>query len=238
MPWSRASELERVLACPAAGHLPRLELVKTSDAADWGTSTHCWKETGKPWEQYAKVFERRLAALEKAGMSRESLWPADGRHEVAVAVACGGWAFLEHEGDLAERDAWKQSFDQTFAVGTADYFGQLTGQWWVDDLKTGREVPTDPRELVQLQFYGSYLVRKHDVDEVLLSITHWPRYPADGAPVRYWAEWTEDDADVFLEQLGRARRAVLNSSKLPYPDARPGAHCCYCPAQAHCPELY
>lgn len=246
MPWARASELDRLLACPAAGHLPRLEVVgEPSYASKWGTAFHFWKETGEfphtDNSRTAKAYADRLEVLEEAGKSREGLWPTVGQHERAVAIALiDGVPKLEEYGAPTAdgRDAWKMSKDERYCVGTCDYDCGLLERWWVDDLKTGREIPADPLQLAQMKFYASYFALRDSVP-VAVSLTHWPRSPADAPPKRRYAKkvWTVFDAEEFVEQLEKARRAVVRSRGLKVADARPGAHCSYCPAMSRCPEL-
>jgi hypothetical protein len=239
VPWIRASGLERVIACPAAGHLAQIDS-PPGEAAKWGTAVHEWAETGRIPEEYEKLFERRLRALKKAGLSREDFWPEGGRHEVAVALGMvnGVPVVEEFEGTLEERDAWKAAQPEYMAVGTTDYFGDLLGVPVVKDLKTGREVADNPLDTAQQQFYATYLSLKLNAPEVHSAFVHWPRYPADGVPYHVWAPrpWTYMQAVVFLEELEEARRRTLRSRERSRgPDARPGSHCQWCKAAAACP---
>lgn len=248
MPWARASELDRLLACPAAGHLPRLEVVRDSPnyAAQWGTAMHAWKETGEFPEtdnaRTRKAFEDRLTVLaESEYKTREGLWAPAGTHERAVALALiDGVPVLDEclAPTAEERDAWKFAKDDHYAVGTCDYDCGLLERWWVDDLKTGREVPTNPLELAQMKFYATYFALREKTS-VMVSLTHWPRSPASAPPKRRFAKkpWTVFDAEEFVEELEAARKRILRSRSLKVADARPGSHCNWCPASARCPEL-
>lgn len=246
MPWARASELDRLMACPAAGHLPRLvEIGPPSSAAQWGTAMHAWKETGEfpPTDnaRTKKAYDDRLAILQSIGQTREGLWPEAGTHERAVALALiDGVPTLDEfvGGTVAERDAWKLAKDHRYVVGTCDYDCGVIERWWVDDLKTGREVPNNPLDLAQMRFYATYFALREKTS-ILVSLTHWPRSPASSEPTRRFSKkaWSVFDAEEFVETLEKARRAVLRSRGLKVADARPGDHCSYCPASARCPEL-
>lgn len=247
-PWARASELDRLLACPAAGHLPRLVVVGDSPnyAAQWGTAMHGWKETGQFPEtdnaRTQKAYSDRLQILaESKYKSREGLWSSAGTHERAVALAVidGVPRLEEYLAPNADgRDAWKMSKDDRYCVGTCDYDGELLERWWVDDLKTGREVPDNPLDLAQMRFYATYFALRERTS-VMVSLTHWPRSPASAPPKRKFAKkpWTLFDAEEFVETLEKARRSILRSRGLKVADARVGEHCSWCPSMERCPEL-
>ncbi|MBA2630532.1 MAG: PD-(D/E)XK nuclease family protein [Thermoleophilaceae bacterium] len=240
------------MACPAAGHLPRLAKVseRAQDAAAWGTMMHAWSETGELPKGLSKrtmeAFLKRMTALEKAGLTREMLWPpADGEHEVVVALGLvDGQPDLGElvGGTLEERDAWKALQPATSVVGTIDYRGWLFDLRWIDDLKTGRD-DSPPLDRPQMKFYASYHALKENAP-VRTSITHWPRSPADGLPQRtrgLWGTWTAIEALEFLHEMEKARRRLVRSRERSAeghePDARPGEHCTYCPSQMRCPEI-
>lgn len=235
MPWTRASELERAILCPGSAHLPRTPDNRDKTAANWGTNVHAWKETGKWWED-TLVTRRRQAALDAADLTRESLWPGSTGHEVSLALRSSVRTVESYVGPAAERDAWKKSFDSNWLTGTADYIGEVLGTPWIDDLKTGREVPEDPWELWQLRFYAvCVMILNPDATEVLTSITHWPRYPADSPPRRLWSK-PIPRAEVLGTTLGlleHGRRNVEASKK--QLRVFPGPQCQWCPASVGCP---
>lgn len=235
MPWSRASELERAILCPGSAHLPRTPDTRDKTAATWGTNVHAWKETGEWWEN-SLVTRRRQAALDAADLTRASLWPGLTGHEVSLALNTSDKEVLTFAGHPEIRDSWKKGFDYAWLTGTADYIGDVLGTPWIDDLKTGKEVPEDPWELWQLKFYATCVILLNpDATEVLTSITHWPRYPADDPPRRIWSR-PIPRAEVLgttLAELEQGRRNVeASKTRL---QVYPGPQCTYCPAVAGCP---
>jgi hypothetical protein len=205
-------------------------------ARDWGQSVHALVETHGDTREPA-LLRRLRAAGGRPGL--EVLYPPEGRHEVTMSWEPSGWITAPALATRDEREAWKAARPETACTGTADYIGTVLGDPWLDDLKTGREVPDDPLELNQMRYYASYLARTTD-RPVLVSLTHWPRYPADGKPRRVWAPrpWTPEDAVTFLNELEDARTRAARSRGLPEADARPGPHCFFCPSQHRCPELW
>jgi len=253
-PWARASELHRLLACPAAGHLDKLVTIseRRDDAAAWGTAMHLWAATGEFPGGLAprrlKALQDRLTVLEEHDLTRERLWPPGGEHEVAVAVnvADPGYPREQYTGPLEEADAWKMAHDDRFVVGTVDYVGTVMSEefepvLWVDDLKTGAWDIDPPLDRPQLLFYASamQLLRGGDA---YVSLTHWPRSPAGEPPYRRWGDrlWTWIDQMAFMLSVTKAREASLRSGRryndLLEPDARPGPQCGFCPSNHICPE--
>lgn len=226
------SALERILECSAAGHLPREDT--TNAAAQFGTAMHKWKETGV-WPK-GRAFERRRRNLEAAGITREMLWqPELGRHEVPVAIRTPSNTARTPKG-IVDGDAWKALQPPDAVTGTIDWLGTLLFDLHVDDLKTGTWVPSNPLDLVQMQGYATAALLLHpDADSVLVSITHWPRSPADSLPRQRFSPepWTRKDANEFLHQVERARRDVIASRDFG-PHAITGPHCQYC-AVVECP---
>lgn len=251
MPWSRASELSRAVACPASTHLPRAPR-ESSGAAEWGTVVHAWAETGR-WDPDNLATRRRAAALVGAGVTREALWPGPGEHEVSFALHTRNRVCArERHPDRAARDTWCSGFDSEWLTGTADWVGEWFGEPWIEDLKTGVGHPVDyaghndgtvapdggdPWDLWQLRFYAAAeLLWRPDAAGVWVSVLWWPRYPADSVPLRIGPRRV-DRAEVtgltvpLLETARVAREASLDSV-----DARPGEEQCrWCPSKGHCP---
>ena len=240
-PWTRASSLDRSVACPASTHLAQLVAPseRSQDAARWGTMLHHWKETGE-WLEDTQPVRRRRAALVAGGVSREDLWPITGAHEVAFALHTANK--LAVRCDLPtreEKEAWKLSFDESWITGTCDYLGDLLGEPWVDDLKTGKyglHAEADPWDLWQMRFYALCAAMFTGADRVHVSLTWWPRYPADGVPLQIWAEpvTATELLGLTLPLLETARRAAV-ASRLLTPDAQPGDHCTFCKSRTSCP---
>lgn len=237
MPWSRASELERAILCPGSAHLERTPDTRDKTAANWGTNVHAWKETGEWWED-TQVTRRRQAALIAADMSRSTLWPGTTGHEVSLALRTSVRTVETFSGHHEARESWKKGWDANWLTGTADYIGDLFGTPWIDDLKTGKEVPEDPWDLWQLRFYAvCVMILNPLATEVLTSITHWPRYPADSAPRRLWSAPIprEEVMGTTLGLLEHGRRNIEASKKSLR--VYPGAHCTYCSAAPGCPAM-
>jgi hypothetical protein len=231
-PWARASELDRVLSCPASAHLARIQ-DSPGEAAQWGTLVHRWKETGE-WPEDNQATRRRQRALEAAGVTRESLWPSGGRHEVTFAL-CVRSAFVEaYTGPPEGANAWKASWNDQWITGTMDYMGDVLGDPWVDDLKTG-----NPAHALPGWQFRAYAVAAWGLAEarrqLQLSVTYWPRYPADGPPRRVWSAPVEAHTiSRWCTELTTARDAVLRSQR--NHATRIGGHCTFCRCRPHCPE--
>lgn len=237
-PWARASELDRAIMCPGSTHLARVT-DSSGEAAKWGTIVHSWKETGE-WPDNSLMYRRRTQAIASSGLSRESLWPStSGTHEVAYALNTQSRICDKYSGPREGADAWKASFDDNWITGTADWVGDLLGDAWIDDLKTGREIPSDPWDLWQLRFYALCAVMLTGADTARVSLTHWTRYPADAAPRRVWAPAVtrEELLGTTLPLLETARQAAHLSKRSGVADVTPGSHCTWCRAKPNCPAF-
>jgi hypothetical protein len=213
MPWARASELDRVLVCPGSLVLPRVDVPspKRDEAAAWGTMVHHWKATGlveavPGYPRHPGTFKKRLVAVDP---KREELWPAPGDHELGVAVSALHHSVGSVQGTPTTVDAWKAVQPDDRVTGTLDYHGLILGNPWVDDLKTGVWLPS-PRS-AQLWLYGLAVFRLHlgAPDFITTSITHWPRYPATGAPERHWGKITRHELERFERVLKRKYQQLL-----------------------------
>ena len=199
---------------------------------------HTWKETGGWGNTSLKVSERRMAALHGSGQTRESLYPSTGVHEVSYALHTRSRIVESYvSSDRDEREAWKLGWDSEWLTGTCDYTGEVLDDPWVDDLKSGRYVPDNPFDLWQLRMYAACVCILAHAERVHVSLTHWPRSPADAPPTRTWALV---EADTLINEtlpLLEARRRLVEAS-WDRPDARPGQHCTYCEAANNCPALF
>lgn len=252
MPWARASQLDRHIACPAASWLPRADrgtwkqgyLVigelsgppapieeRDTSAADWGTAMHAAKASlesaSDPWLTMWEPW-------------REKLYPQRlGRHEVAISYDCSTRAIEVYQGVPGEAmDAWKETRGRDCVSGQMDWLGALpTDEPWVDDLKTGWKTP----EVItaQTSFYALVAARLAKADSCRVSITHWPKKADEPTREGLWRQLTMLHLDAFEEQLHRAWLGAIGLSKAD-PDwrgqARPGPHCKYCPSVSVCPR--
>lgn len=121
---------------------------------------------------------------------REDYWQEEhGEHEVTFAIDL--YTMKMHRPDsAADHDAWKKQWDpRKYLTGTIDWLGVDGGEDWVDDLKTG-DWWVDPRSGQILSYAFVPWVLKGCPESnywVRRSITHWPWYPLNGPPRRYWA---------------------------------------------------
>lgn len=237
MPWARASALHRHLACPASSWLPRwddrsgrvtppylgthdgallkpgLAVIRKAGAAEVGTRAHKEKEIGNAYAQLYKGTD-----------------PV-GRHEVAVSYCCAtgvSRVFPLDVPDDRRKALWKAMQCPHSVVGTTDWYGQLDGFLWVDDLKTGWKTPDviTPQTL----FYAMVLRDlKRATDKVAVTITHDPR--AKNEPRRLFRWATPLMLESFRIDLHEAFRVTTLSTQ-----PRPGDHCGWCPSVAFCPS--
>lgn len=205
MSWSRASSTERNLACPASAVLPSLD--SPGAAADWGRFCHKWMETGSVLhlkdldtstnKKYEKLLKEKI---QLSGVDREALWPSDGEFETPMGIKCSGNAWevlaLERTGD----EEWRKKFSDEWAVGRLDYKGDWFGTPWVDDFKTGQLPDLDSP---QVMFYalGCWLLAGLPPEGVVVTITHWPKYPKHLPPVRYPSTKTPEQLTQFYDAL-------------------------------------
>lgn len=219
MAWTRASSIDRTLQCLGSqwveNNFPEVRNVSRSEglisAGDWGTMVHWWKETGKVDGSisHMKTFQKKLDFLEKEGVTRETLWPADGFHEISVAFNCEDRRVaISWEG---EGNDWKAGYSHPWITGTLDYVKLENGvegaTLVVDDLKTGASFDKTPAELAQTYFYLMCLEKVfHTNRDCISSITHWTKYPVEGLPNRM--------TDVFpIELLHRFEERLVSDYK-------------------------
>lgn len=222
MPWTRASELARAIACPASVVLPRVPDLG-SRAAAFGTELHAWKAGGAP----SKSVTTWLTHQEPKWLNREVMWPG-GQHEVLLGVS-------EHDArryaGTKEQNAYERSlWNHTWVAGEADWV-----QWdlpWVTDLKTGWH-PGRPSLVVQLRTYGLAVARVLQEPVVLLSIDHWPRYPLGTPPTRVTEPVLRADLETWWTEVVEPARveADYDPATTTDLDKHPGAHCKFCRAE-------
>lgn len=242
MPFARASELDRLLACPGSLVLPRSgeKSERAQEAADFGTMVHTWKETGEvPSSRQGLTLKKKL---KETGVTREQYWSA-GLHEVPLAynVATGEARALVLPAPTDSKNAWKAGFGEDWVVGTADYVGLLLDSPWVDDLKTGKNAEWLDYKYQQAFYLMTWtLFTEHALIPGRSTITHWPRYPISGKPARYG---TTLDENFFAEFQDKLKRLKHDKTKLVELKERgmdvisrltDGVQCVYCPSKPSC----
>lgn len=195
------------MACPASTVLPRGEDTQ-SPAARFGTELHAWKAGAEPTETVAKWLSHQDPGL------REVLWPG-GRHEVLLGYKPPRYT-MAYSGTKEENAVERAKLSDDWVAGEADWITEFPVPW-VDDLKTG-QYPGDPDTLPQLKFYAWILALESGEPEILVSITHWPRYPLGTPPCRVTRILSS--ADLASWARGLERPATF--------PALPGPHCHYC----------
>lgn len=172
-------------------------------------------------------------------MTREMLWPSSSGHEISYALNTYDKCVRRFESSSKEeREAWKASHDHLWITGTADYVGQYFDAAWVDDLKTTSKDWFDPNPWNhwQLRFYAVCVALDTGADVVRVTLTHWPRYPADGTPQRYEHYVDRDELlGHTLPLLEYARLSAVSSATDVSANAVPGSHCKFCPSFSACP---
>lgn len=235
-PWARASAAARWLVCPASTVLPT-DPDSPGEAARWGTEVHDWKAQGgvPDGPEFSVLIRKRLLAVtgtEHGEALREEFWPAEeGTHELAMAMDAVTGRVEVFRGTSVQRDEWKLSRPDSCVTGSLDWDGELAGDPWTDDLKTGKT--PDPPDSPQNRVYGAARRSRY------LSITHWPRYPYQGRPHREMEGFPDRLREATFHDIQGAYRAHLEArgSLLlgEQPRAVTGAHCRWCPSQNHCP---
>jgi hypothetical protein len=237
--------------CPASVVLPRHRVKSQSskDAAAWGSKIHSWKETGK-WPEDTLPMRRRAAALIGADKTRDDYWPANLitpglGHEVAFALNTGTLSVGSFQGEYAELEAWKTGHGLEWITGTCDWVVELApGLIWVDDLKTGNPdyLPDDPWTLWQFKFYVAAAMIRFDAQAARVSLTSWPRYPADGIPAVRWHDGEISRDEILRTVIPQMERARLRAASVPKNDVDldhcvTGDHCKFCDSATACPEM-
>lgn len=241
-PFTRASDLDRILRCTGSLSLVTLkgpDSTKRSDglikAGNWGTDMHYVKETGLIPEHRKDdgPFTRKAVILLE---ERETYWPAGmGRHEVSFAYdVITGEVRVLMSGTDDERKAWKESQSDACVVGTSDWVGRAFDDvLHVDDLKTGHQEPNP--ESHQNMFYSLVAATLKGEENVVMSSTHFPRYPVAHRPNRIFAgdEFYARNVDGFKTMLRKAHE-VYKRERRPKYEAGP-YQCAYCPVKEKCP---
>lgn len=250
MPLCRASELPRLLVCAGSGWLPRVldTLVSESrlESRAWGNYVHKWVETGEVVNPLAtdKYADLLLRKLQQSGTVHGEWWPP-GQNEIAVAynVETGQskayTSFVEQFGASPHMtaDEWKASFGDEWITGTADYYGEIMDEPWLDDLKTGRLVTFEDYKAQQL-FYAAVLgcLEYGRPVETRSTLTHWPKYPIAGRPSRFGETFSAQEQTEFLFDLKALRYHILaRDESVLNPTEK---HCRFCPSRQSCRAAY
>lgn len=248
MPLARASELDRLLACPGSAFLPREDLRSdyAKGAASWGDAVHLWVETGElPTDhKMRRLLEEKITL---SGIARLDLWPDGGTREAALAYNVVSTAVdMMVGGTKEERDAWKASFGDEWITGSADYLSDIFGEPWVDDLKTGRVVSWSAYR-AQQSLYALVWSRVNfgGLRQVRSTLTHWPKYPKHNPPNRFGRVLEVDSLSEFAVSLRGLRDKILVGRDLVARQGEGadvrwntvlslGEHCGYCPSRRAC----
>lgn len=241
MPFARASELDRLLACPGSLVLPKEEVKseRAKEAAEYGELVHYWKETGEIGKgRGGTTLKKKLIE----GVDRDALW-IEGLHEVPLAynVLTGESRAMVLPLSKDKRDLWKATFGDEWLTGTADYVGLLLEKPWVDDLKTGRQVDyIDHR--YQQAFYALVwtLFQMGELTQCRSTITHWPKYPIKNKPRRFGTVLEPDFFLDFQVKLKQLREDVMRMKDKQergleiWGHLSDGPQCKYCPSKLAC----
>ena len=228
------------MECPGSAWLPRRPDV-TGLAAGWGNLVHEWVETGEvPKSNDGKLLQKRI---DKSGINREALYPPGGEHEVPVAFNLVTEQAVRYPNPplppgitrKAHIDAWKRAFSDEWYAGSIDYAGELLDSWWIDDLKTGRDVTWGKYAWQQTAYSIAWSKLKYgDLRSGRSTVTHWPRYPVARAPNRLGTVLEEEWLKNALDKL-RALRVDVLAQK---PETiQTGEQCYFCPSSGACPKL-
>ena len=248
----RASETDRVVACPASQHVigTKHRTEKADIAAAWGDLVHHWKETGETNPAWAK--EKEIACLDKklllSDTQRDYYWRLeDGEHEVSFALHLVTLEIqlYSHYAESCirrleppeDRDDWKARFGTEWLTGTVDWLHWGTDETvpWIDDLKTGHW-PVDPKKAGQLRSYAllPWVLQGCPIDwECAVSVTKWERYPLAGRPTRSAHRLSGLDLAEHLEALRHASAHHEEVDPLAWdPETETyaaGEQCLFCP---------
>ncbi len=240
MPWSSPSRLDQSIGCPASCVLPKAPDVESS-SAQWGHEVHAWKD-GKP---PTKRLEKWLAEGGYPANIRETLWPG-GEHEVILWANPDGHVerLYELPEDRSKVDKWSMFY-------IIDWMAEDGLVPHLDDLKTGRFPPASATQ--NWAYAWAYLRWRKHVDQVLVSVTHWPRYPKGNQPTRVKSELLDREqvmawwggVVIPAQRLAQGPLAPYDYRPDPEPDGMtlaaewPNAngYCRWCRSKPHCPEM-
>lgn len=225
-----ASQLDRVLNCPASHALPQART--QSDAAEFGTAVHAFLQRA-----HAAGRDEALASIPEDAAWRQLCeqlpldeLPAGGRREVSFA-----WDYTTGKARVLGTDRDYSTVTATEYCGTADAVGSLNGEGVVIDWKSGRYVgpPATSGQLLLLSLALSYTL---DVTDVRASFVY---LKDDGTFIRDEATLDGFDLAAFALKLQalpakiEAARAIIVEGR--HPDVSNGPWCRFCPASPSCP---
>lgn len=223
-----ASQLDRVLNCPASHVLPQVRT--QSDAADFGTAVHRFLER-------AHAVGRDVALTETDGRVRDLCeqlpldeLPAGGRREVSFA-----WNYKTGNARILGKNRDYSDVGPDEYCGTADCVGTLNGVAIVIDWKSGRYVG-DPSKAAQLLLLSLCLTYTMDVSDSRQSFVY---LNDDGTFFRDEAAVDGFDLAAFALRL-QALPAKIEVARVQVeagrdPDVSNGPWCRFCPAAPSCP---
>jgi hypothetical protein len=211
----------------------------TKIAADWGSMTHEWKETGvipviNGRKNLVPLLEKKIKLT---GIDRERWWPKTMVHELAMAVS----PFEDYksllDGTKEQKEAWKVAFSERYCTGTLDGYDWMFDVLWIDDLKTGKLV-TEEDYVMQRKLYALGLSRLLDYrGPVNVTLTWWPRYPVLVDPIRFGRTVEQDELLAFEKRIAKLRDNVLRAKvDVKHLQLVPGEEqCSFCPSRHECP---
>jgi hypothetical protein len=227
-----ASQLDRVIHCPASAALPQVR--QRSDAADFGSGVHAFLKLADKVGREAALAEIAEDAPHRDLCEQLPLdeLPKGGRREVAFARnRITGAVRILGEGE--HRDYSDVTEDED--CGTADLIGTKNGRGIVKDWKSGRHVG-NPATAAQLLFFALCVAEIAEVDEVEVAFVY---LRDDGTFYEDCAVVDSFDLAAFAETLRtlpkqiEAERGKIYAGR--QPDVFNGPWCRFCPAAAACP---
>lgn len=223
-----ASQLDRVLACPASHCLPQVR--RQSEAATLGTAVHRFLQRAHDVGRDVALEEVDEIARDLCEQLPLNELPAGGRREVSFA-----WDMVTGKARVLGTDRDYSDVGPNEYCGTADCVGSVNGVGIVIDFKSGRYVG-EPSKAGQLLLLSLALAYTLDVDEVRGSFVY---LKDDGTFIRDEAAFDSFDLAAFALKLQalpakiEAARAKIDAGQSP--DVSNGPWCRFCPAAPSCP---
>jgi len=231
-----ASQLDRVLLCPASCVLPGVH--STSPAARKGTIKHKYLERAAQIGSDAALLEieddemRELCAA--IDTDRLPVGP-EYAQEVALAYDVATDKGREVARGVSRETAYVDVYEHEIC-GTADVIGIAPDHVLVVDYKTGWRDVTPPAQNAQLKFLALAACSAYERDAARVEIVYVREH---GGVTRLSADLDALDLDNFALDLSNLRARLAEAWKArdanKLPELCEGEHCEYCPAFTACP---